>query len=305
MAAPHAWSPERPDLDLTNATRELLKEFRYHLLARGLAPGTIRHRIDAIANLAAEYGDLTQVTLEQLEATLGRKRRTLGPEARKAIRAGYRVFYAWMYRTERMDHDPSKLMEPVHVPNRTGRIVTDAQVVAALELATLPEKAMILLGRLAGLRLNEITTLHTDNREGDILRIAGKGGKVRMVPINDELGEVLDRLEAMQGEGYYFPGRYGGHMHAQSVNKIITRRLGSNPHSLRHAAATAAFRGTGDIRSVQEMLGHASLATTQRYLHIDPDAIRAAAAATSLGRPNGIGASAVERAGMNTRGARA
>lgn len=299
MAAPRAWSPERPDLDLTAATRELMKEYRYHLLARGLAPGTIRHRIDAIANLAAEYGDLTTITLEQLEATLGRKRRTHGAEARKALRAGYRVFYAWMLRTERMDHDPSKLLEPVHVPNRMGRIVTDAQVLQALELATLPEKAMILLGRLAALRLGEITKLHTDDRESDVLRIAGKGGKMRMVPINGELAEVLDRLEAMQGRGYYFPGRFGGHMHEQSVNKLITQRLGMNPHSLRHAAATAAFRGTGDIRSVQEMLGHASLATTQRYLHIDPDAIRAAANATALGRPNGIGASTIERASMS------
>lgn len=304
MVNTSTWHPERPDLNPTDATRELLREFRRHLLARGLAQGTIRHRIDAVANLAAGYGDLRKITLEDVEDALAKRRRTHSAEARKAIRSGYKVFFNWMVRTGRLDEDPTEWLEPIHIPQKMGRIVADEQVIAALELATLPEKAMILLARLAGLRLNELTNLHTRNRQGDVIFIVGKGGKQRIVPVNAELAEVLDRLEAMQGDGYYFPGRWGGAMHTQSVNKIITRRLGSNPHSLRHAAATSAYRGTGDLRSVQEMLGHASLATTQRYLHTDPEAIRAAADATSLGNPNGIKASAVERAGMSGTGRR-
>ena len=93
-----------------------------------------------------------------------------------------------------------------------------------------------------------------------------------------------------------FPGRFGGHMHPQSLNKVITRVTGCNPHSLRHAAATAAYEGTHDLRAVQEFLGHSSLETTQRYLHVRADQIRAAASATSLG----LGAApttAIERAG--------
>jgi site-specific recombinase XerD len=86
-------------------------------------------------------------------------------------------------------------------------------------------------------------------------------------------------------------------MHPQSVNKIITRVTGWNPHSLRHAAATVAYEGTHDLRAVQELLGHSSLATTERYLHVRVDQVRAAVNATRLG----IGTqatSSIERVGL-------
>jgi site-specific recombinase XerD len=284
-----AWNPTRPDLVMHDSDRELIKEFRRHLLARGLAIGTVRARVDDISNLAHNYGRLEAVKLENFEEFLARRRRSHRPESRKSIRSSWKVFYSWMVRTHRME-----MLAPVQVPQVVGRIVSDAKVMEALQLSTLPEKAMILLGRAAGLRLSEIATLHSDMREGDMLLITGKGEKQRMVPINSELLDVLERLELIQGEGYYFPGRWGGSVHPQSLNKIITRRLGANPHSLRHAAATAAYRGTGDLQAVQQLLGHASLATTQRYLHIDPNQIRAAAAATSLGLGSSS-SSAIER----------
>ena len=74
----------------------------------------------------------------------------------------------------------------------------------------------------------------------------------------------------------------GPHMHPMSVNKIITRITGWNPHSLRHAGATAAYNETHDLRGVQEMLGHASLAVTERYLHLDDASRRRVAAATEI-----------------------
>jgi len=295
MVNPKTWSPERTDLDLTDGTRALLVEFRRHLKSRGLAVGSIRMYVDHVASLSAACGDLREITLEDLEERLARKHRTTAPETRKSMRSAWRQFYKWMVRVGYLDEDPTELLDPVRVPQRAGRIVSDEKVIAALELATLPEKAMILLGRYAALRLNEITTLSTYDREGDVLSILGKGGKRRLVPINDELLEVLIRLEHIQGEGYYFPGRWGGHMHRESVYKIIVTRLGSNPHSLRHAAATAAYKGTGDLRAVQELLGHASLATTQRYLHVDPATIRAAAAATTIHSYNARKPSAIER----------
>jgi site-specific recombinase XerC len=132
---------------------------------------------------------------------------------------------------------------------------------------------MILLARYACLRLTELSTLHTNAREGDLLRIVGKGRKERMVGVNEPLRFALNALEREQGQGYYFPGQVGHntlpHLHPQSVCKIIKRVTGWNPHSLRHAGATAAYRATNDLRGVQDMLGHASLATTQRYLHLD------------------------------------
>ena len=88
-------------------------------------------------------------------------------------------------------------------------------------------------------------------------------------------------------------------IHPQALNKIITRATGCNPHSLRHAGATAAYEGTHDLRAVQEMLGHVSLVTTQRYVHVRADQIRAAAAATSLGTRRGP-TTAVERSAFDS-----
>jgi integrase len=148
-----------------------------------------------------------------------------------------------------------------------------------------PLTAMIMLARFACLRLTELTTLRTDHREGDLLRITGKGEKQRLVPINDDLMHALLTLERMQGEGFYFPGRWGGSMHPQSVNKIITRHLGTNPHSLRHAGATAAYIANPDLEALRLFLGHSSVATTQRYLHVGMDAVRRVAASTAFVYP--------------------
>ncbi len=212
------------------------------------------------------------------------------------MRSSWMVFYSWAERSGHIDRSPAADLAPVRLPRTVARIANDAEVLQGLATASLPEKAMVLLGRLAGLRLSEISALHMHDREGAVLRILGKGEHTRMVPVNDELLDVLERLEKLLGgDGYYFPGRFGGHAHAQSVCKQIKRVIGTNPHSLRHAAATAAYEGTHDLRAVQEFLGHASLATTERYLHVKVDAIRAAANSTSLGlaRQN---TSAIERA---------
>lgn len=167
---------------------------------------------------------------------------------------------------------------PVKIP----RIAADADIERAVERATPHHRAMILFARYACLRLSELTTLHSDAREGELLRVLGKGDKERMVGVNEPLHFALRSLERAQGRGFYFPGERGPHMHPMSVNKIITRITGWNPHSLRHAGATAAYNATGDLRGVQEMLGHASLATTQRYLHLDLESRRRLAAATVI-----------------------
>jgi integrase len=161
-------------------------------------------------------------------------------------------------------------------------VAPDDDLEAALTVATPSQRAMVLLARYGCLRLTELTTLHTRAREGERLRVIGKGDKERIVFANEPLLFALHALERAQGPGYYFPGLNGPHMHPMSVNKIITRVTGWNPHSLRHAGATAAYNATGDLRGVQEMLGHASLATTQRYLHLDDAARRRVAEGTLM-----------------------
>lgn len=276
----------RIDLESDADYAELMAAFRQHLRARGLADGTVTQRLLHIAALHGTHPDLLAVTTADMERYLSRRRHTHAAESRRSMRSSWQSFYVWLVKSGRLEENPAQELNPIRLPRVVARIADDSKVTAGLRGATAREEAMVLLGRLAALRLSEITSLHTSHREGEVLRIRGKGDHTRMVPINPELLSVLERLERMQGEGYYFRGRDGGPMHTMSVNKIITRVTGCNPHSLRHAALTAAYEGTHDIRAVQEFAGHASLATTERYLHVRAEQIRAAAMATTFRTPS-------------------
>jgi site-specific recombinase XerD len=262
---------------------KVLTEYRNHLYASGRSEGTIKQRTAHIEGLLFRHRGLASITTTDLERCLAdMRKRGLAPETMKSVRSSYRLFFAWAYATGRMPVDPSHDLQAIHVPVRVPRIAPDDVVQTSLITATLEQRTMILLARLACLRLTELTTLHTRAREHDALRIRGKGDKERIVYVNDDLMQTLLDREREVGDGYYFPGRFGAYLHPQSVNKIITRVTGCNPHSLRHAGATAAYRATKDLRAVQQMLGHASMATTQRYLHLDEEAMRRAAAGTSF-----------------------
>jgi integrase/recombinase XerC len=268
----------------------MINTYRTYLLSRGRADGTIHRRLADIEKLKLWHPDLRAVTTEDLEHRLAAMFVAgLQAEARKNVRASYRVFYAWAHKHHLLDVDPAADLEPIKIPQRMGRIAPDDVTQIALIGAPLRERGMILLARLACLRLSEFSCLHRRDRERDVLRIRGKGDKERLVFINDDLMPTLLELESVNGGGFYFPGRFGGHIHPQAANKIVTRCTGWNPHSYRHAGATAAFRLTKDLRAVQEMLGHASMATTQRYLHTDEEAARAVSQATSFPKPVDLG----------------
>jgi integrase/recombinase XerC len=259
----------------------MLSRYLNHLIAAGRAEGTIRQRLYHLELLCREHPDLAAVTESDLEAFLA-ARREQAPEYRKALRASFRVFYRWAKRVGLVDVDPASELLPVRIPRALPDPVSDLAVHSAIRGASLRDRTMILLGRLAGLRLNEIATLHTDDRRFDVLRVLGKGDKERDVTVNSQLAEALDALEAAQGPGYYFPGRWHGHMHKDAVGKIIRGRLGRKPHSLRHAAASSGYAKTRDIRAVQEFLGHASVVTTQRYTRVGLEDVRAVTDATLL-----------------------
>ena len=259
---------------------ELVGQFERWMLGTDRLDTTIGLRMRHVRDLACRV-ELRTTTETELHEILADRRR-LAAETRKSMLASWRVFFAWAMRRGIRSTDPTLEVRSIRVPVRVPRIAPDDEIERAIEKASPRDRAMVMLARYAGLRLSEITRLHTDDREGDMLRVLGKGDKERIVGANEPLMFALHALERTQGRGFYFPGLRDQHMHPMSVNKIITRVTGWNPHSLRHACATAAYNATRDLRGVQEMLGHASLATTQRYLHLDVEARRAIAAATVI-----------------------
>ena len=159
-------------------------------------------------------------------------------------------------------------------------------VLNAFQHGTLAERAMLALGASLGLRREEIATAHPRNRAGDTIRVIGKNSDERVVALDTLTASLLLELEVEQGSDvYYFPGRFGGHLHPQTIYKWVKARLGPewSTHNLRHRAATIGLDCTGDIRAVQELLGHRSTSSTQLYTAVTGSRIARVVETTSLG----------------------
>lgn len=166
------------------------------------------------------------------------------------------------------------------------RPAPDAAWLWALEHARPRVELMLRLAAEAGLRRAEVAQVHDDDLDtiGPRLLVHGKGARDRVIPISESLaGQIAagprghtpsDRSTS----GYLFPNYSGGHLAPITVGLLITDVLpeGWTMHTLRHRFATRAYRATRNLRAVQMLLGHASVATTQRYLAVDDDEIRAA-----------------------------
>lgn len=258
---------------------ETLRAYESWLLSTDRAEGTIRLRMRHM-RLIAKNVDLLDLRVDDVEHVLAVHRADRA-ETRKSWLSSMRLFCRWAMRKGLIGSDPTLDVESIRIPVAVPRVAPDDAVVRALGCATAHQRAMVLLARYGCLRLTELSTLPVKAREGDRLRFVGKGGRERVVGVNDALMGALLAIEPSP-TGFYFPGLRAPHMHPQSVHKIIKRITGYNPHSLRHAGATAAYNATHDLRAVQQMLGHSSLVTTQRYLHLDDDALRRVADGTMI-----------------------
>jgi integrase/recombinase XerC len=198
---------------------------------------------------------------------------------RRAARSAIRGFFRWMQLTGRRVDDPAGLVPPPPPVRGVPRPAPDAALLAALSAAQPRERMMVRLAAEAGLRCCEICKVHTRDVAGGrgerTLRIDGKGGRVRIVPISDSLAVAILAHEP----GYVFPGQIDGHLSAPYVSKKISRILPDHTaHTLRHRYATRALVGAGgNLRVVQELLGHANITTTQVYTAVEAHQLRQAA----------------------------
>ena len=234
-------------------------------------PETIRTRMSYLRRFAQEMPP--DATRDQLVAWIGSH--GWAPETRKGAQCALRSFYRWAHRAGRMPHDPAADLDPITVPRGLPRPASEAQVEKGRGAACPTRALMVELAALYGLRRSEIAALRREDLTPYGLRVVGKGGKHRMVPVSSSTRATIER----RPRGFLFPGRFTGHLHPATVQRWVKAASGVSPHPHRHRFATRAYAGSRDLFAVQRLLGHESAETTQRYVALDMAALEAAVAA--------------------------
>lgn len=278
---------------------------------RRLAPATIRGYRSDLDDLVRRLGDTTaveRVDLEDLRDWLWDCTRRGNARATLARRvASARAFFSWASATGLLVVDPAlRLTAPRR--ERTLPVVAAADTVAEVlarqseaaasgEPVAVRDHAILELLYASGMRVSELCSL----RPGDVdesartARVVGKGDKERVVPFGAPAARAVTvyraaarpalRLRASDERGAerLFLGARGGPLGPRAVYRLVSARVGgalqnpaTGPHALRHSAATHMLDGGADLRAVQEILGHASLGTTQIYTHVTAARLNAA-----------------------------
>lgn len=255
----------------------IVADYATYCIQIGHGKGTVEQRRGYARRLCRAMDPLTCTSGDILAYMADRK---WSPETRRSARMAYRSFFGWLTESGRRVDDPMAKVPAVRIPLPCAHPTPDRVLAAARLRANSEERLMLDLAALAGLRRAEIAGLHSRNLEGDILRVKGKGGRTRIIPVSDELAARIEE----RGPGWLFPGRFEGtHTGPDRVGRTLSRLLGPGytGHGLRHRFATQAFEATGDILAVQQLLGHASVATTQRYIKLTMARLRRAALAAA------------------------
>lgn len=210
-------------------------------------------------------------------------------ETRRSYRSTVRGFFAFLHEHGDIDADPAANLKPIALDTPQPRPAPDFAWDLAIRNATARVELMARLAGEAGLRRGEVAQVRTedidDSGDGPRLLVHGKGAKDRLIPISNTLADRIrvgaaGHTPGAPADGWLFPTvrLTGGHLSPAAVGDLVSEVLpgGWTMHTLRHRFATRAYRATRNLRAVQILLGHASIATTQRYLAVDDDEVRAA-----------------------------
>ncbi len=300
-----ATAPSHPG---TRAFGELMLDFLAYLeLERGLSRNTLEaYRSDllqfsaflereGLGALELDARDLRKFVTE-LASGAG-DRPAVAPATVQRKVACLRSFYRHLRREELLDRDPTAELRAPKRAQRLPHVLTRGEVQkllgapAGTEPAALRDRALLELMYACGLRASEAVGLDVRDVDLDagILRARGKGDKERLVPVGRQAVAALKayvargrpRLVGNREETRLFVNQRGGGLTRQGLYKIVQRHARTagladkmSPHTLRHTFATHLLAGGCDLRSVQEMLGHADIATTQIYTHLSAERLR-------------------------------
>lgn len=204
--------------------------------------------------------------------------------------AAIRAFFKYLVRSGEAAKNPAEL---VSTPKREKRLpfhLNIDEVTALVEapretdLLTLRDRAILETLYSCGIRVSELTGLEVEgvDLEEGLVRVLGKGGKERMVPLGSHARQAITRYLAARNhpphDAPLFLNARGGRLSSRSVARVVDQYIVKlatskkvSPHTLRHTFATHMLEGGADLRAIQELLGHASLSTTQKYTHVSID----------------------------------
>lgn len=249
-----------------------------------------RRDLAALAEWAAAQPDApapaTLATAQLRAFVAAEHRRGLSPKSLQRRLSACRSFYRWLLRHGRIVADPTLGIRAPKAARKLPQVLDPDEAKALVEVDTaaplgLRDRAMLELLYSSGLRVSELCGLRwrdLDLAEG-LVNVLGKGARQRVVPVGSHACRALAEWAAEAGaapDAPVFPGRGGGPIGSRAVQlrlRGLAQRQGLfkrvHPHLLRHSFASHVLESSGDLRGVQELLGHADIATTQIYTHLD------------------------------------
>ncbi|MBS0383232.1 MAG: tyrosine recombinase XerC [Proteobacteria bacterium] len=274
---------------LTDDTARFLQ---YLAVERRYSPGTLRNYAHALETLARFAESLTlanwdELRGEQLQTLVADEhRRGLEPPSLRAMLSAYRSFFRFLARDGKLRNNPAAGVRTPKVRRKLPEVLDVDEAAALVEVdaddpLALRDRALLELLYSSGLRVSELCGVRWRDLDVDegLLRVTGKGNKTRIVPVGRMALSALAALHAAQPAGAdepVLPGRGGHALTPGAVRAAIKRRARQQgvwkrvyPHLLRHSCASHLLESSGNLRAVQELLGHADIGTTQIYTHLD------------------------------------
>ncbi|MDR1922041.1 MAG: tyrosine recombinase XerC [Candidatus Adiutrix sp.] len=286
---------------------DILENFRQYLIAvKGRSPHTVKAYTAETAAFGAflrERGRRawTEADKGEIRAFLFELKKSRANVSVSRALSSLRAFYRWMIREGETDFNPAASVTSPKLPKKQALFMTEREAEAFLEEEdeggdadglALRDQAVFELIYSTGLRVGELAGLDLPDVELPSLKLMvrrGKGGKDRLVPFGEPAAEALRAWLAVRADFYkaglsgeaVFLGRRGRRLGDREIRRTLDKRLAGagldaqySPHSLRHSFATHLLSAGADLKAIQEMLGHSSLATTQRYTHLDLERLR-------------------------------